>query len=151
MNFLTFCQWLEKTPVADMVNGTEWMFPVVESIHIIGLTLLIGTIVIVDLRLLGLGMQRWTPSELARRLAPYTRLGLCVMLTTGPIMFSADAVRCYYNDAFHFKMIILALALLVHFTIYRKAAASNGGKAAACLSLALWIGVVLGGRAIAFF
>jgi len=155
MNFLQFCRWLEKTPIADLMNGPEWMFPAVESIHIIGLTLLVGTVTIVCLSFLGMGLRRPPVWELAQRLAPWTRLGLWVMLITGPLMFSADAVHYYSNVAFHFKMLMLALALIAHFTLYRKAVASRKphawGKWASCVTLLLWLAVMLGGRAIAFF
>lgn len=119
-----------------------------------GLALSIGTIAIVDLRLLGLGMCRQTASELAADLDRWTWSGLAVMLTTGPLMFSADAVNYHYNPAFQFKMTCLLLALLFHFTIHRKVIRSEVSpivaKLAGGLSLALWTAVVGGGRMIAF-
>ena len=136
------------------MNGPEWAFPVVESFHFIGLALSIGTIAITDLRLLGIGMGRQTASELAADLDPWTRSGLAVMLVTGLLMFSADAVNYHTNPAFQFKMTCLLFALLFHFTIHRQVAKSSGSPIAAKLaggmSLALWTAVVGGGRMIAF-
>src|SRR5437667_6732545 len=94
-----FLEWLNNSPIANAMNGPEWAFPVVQSIHFIGFALLIGTIAIVDLRMLGGGMRRQTAAQLATGLAPWTWAGLALMLTTGPAMFSADALRYYVNPS----------------------------------------------------
>ena len=150
----TFFQWLTTSPWAKAMNGPEWAFPVVQSFHFIGFALSIGTIAIVDLRLLGLGMRRQKPEELAHDLEPWTRIGIAVMLITGPLMFSADAVTYHYNPSFQFKMVCLMLALLFHFTIHRRAVRADvppaAAKLAGALSLILWTSVVAGGRMIAF-
>jgi uncharacterized membrane protein len=149
-----FLEWLSTSALANGMNGPEWAFPVVETFHFIGFALLIGTIAIVDLRLLGLGMRRQPASQLAADLAPWTFAGLVVMLTTGPAMFSADAVVYFYNPSFRLKMMCLFVAIVFNFTIHRWVAKSDAspvaGKLVACLSLALWTGVVAGGRMIAF-
>jgi hypothetical protein len=136
------------------MNGPEWAFPVVQSLHFMGFALSIGTIAIVDLRLLGLGMGRQTPDELARDLNRWTVAGLALMLITGFLMFSADAVRYHVNPSFQFKMDCLTVAILYHFTVHRwavrKGASPVLAKAAGALSLLLWTGVVAGGRMIAF-
>jgi hypothetical protein len=136
------------------MNGPEWAFPLVESLHFIGFALSIGTIAIVDLRLLGWTMRRRSAADLAADLAPWTRMGLALMLITGPLMFSADAVAYHNNPSFQFKMAALSVALLFHFTIHRKVARSQvsplAAKLAGGLSLALWTAVVAGGRMIAF-
>ena len=154
MRVLPFLNWLGSSALASAMNGPEWAFPVVESFHFIGFALLIGTIVIVDLRLLGGGMRRQSPAELAKDLAPWTWAGLAVMLTTGPAMFSADPRVYYVNPSFRFKMMCLLLAIVYHFTIHRWAVASGGspilGRLAAIISLALWTSVLAGGRMIAF-
>jgi hypothetical protein len=154
MSSLPFFEWLTTSPWANFMNGPEWAFPIVESLHFMGLALSIGTIAIVDLRLLGLGMRRQTASELAADLDRWTRLGFAVMLITGPLMFSADAVAYHYNPAFQFKMTCLLVALLFHFTIHRKVTRSGvspiAARLAGGLSLALWTAVVGGGRMIAF-
>ncbi len=149
-----FLEWLGSSPLANAMNGPEWAFPAVECFHFIGFALLIGTIVIVDLRLLGGGMRRQSPAELAADLKPWTLTGLVFMLTTGPAMFAADPRVYYSNPSFRFKIACLLLAILYHFTIHRWAVKPNVapiiGKLAAVVSLALWISVVGGGRMIAF-
>jgi hypothetical protein len=136
------------------MNSSEWVFPIVQSLHFIGFALSIGTIAMVDLRLLGVGMLRQSAADLAADLEPWTRLGIVIMLTTGPLMFSTDAVAYHFNPSFQFKMTCLALALLLHFTVHRRAVRPGisplAAKGAAVISLVLWSLVVAGGRMIAF-
>lgn len=115
------------------------------------MVLLAGTIILTDLRLLGFGLRRLTPAGAAASLAPWTRAGLAIMLTTGPVMFSSDVSRYVANPAFRVKMVLVLAALVFHFTIHRKAVAAGKGRLAAILSVLLWSCVVLGGRGIADF
>ena len=151
---IEFFRWLVNSPWSHVLNSYEWVFPVVQSVHFIGFALSIGTIAIVDLRLLGVGMRHQSPAGLAADLDPWTRLGIAVMLVTGFLMFSTDAVAYHFNPSFQFKMVCLALALVVHFTLRKWAVRADvppiAGKAAALTSLALWTLVVAGGRMIAF-
>lgn len=146
-------QWIAGSALANAMNGPEWVFPTVESIHFLGFAFLVGTIAIVDLRLLGLGMRQ-PAGDLERRFAPWTYAGLAMMLTTGPAMFSADAVIYSLNPSFRIKMMCLATALLFNFTLHRAVARRNrtgaAARLAACVSLLLWTGVVGAGRMIAF-
>ena len=149
-----FFRWLVNSPWSHFMNSYEWVFPAVQSLHFIGFAMSIGTIAIVDLRLLGLGMRRQGPAELAADLAPWTHVGIAVMLTTGPLMFSTDAVAYHFNPSFQFKMACLMVALLFHFTVHRRAVRPDvppiAAKLAAATSLLLWTAVVGGGRMIAF-
>jgi uncharacterized protein DUF6644 len=150
----SFYEWLAASPWAAFINGREWAFPAVESLHLLGFALSIGPIAIVDLRLLGLTMRRQPAAELAADLSPLIWCGLAVMLVTGPLMFSADAIAWHRNPAFQFKMVCLALVLLFHFTLHRRALRAGTrpllAKLAAGTSLALWTAVLGGGRMIAF-
>jgi hypothetical protein len=149
-----FMQWLSTSPVANAMNGPEWAFPVVESLHFIGFAFLIGTIAIVDFRMLGMAMRRQPVAQLASDLAPWTRIGLAMMLITGPMMFSADAVTYSVNPSFRLKMIFLVIAILYNFTLHRVAVRSEKpgviGMLAAVVSLLLWTSVLGAGRMIAF-
>src|SRR5579872_5161972 len=142
---LEFFRWLVNSPWSHAMNAYEWVFPAVQSLHFIGFALSIGTIAIVDLRLLGYGMRRQKPSELAADLDPWTRWGIAIMLVTGFLMFSTDAVAYHFNPAFQFKMTCLMAALLFHFTIHRRVvrldAPSLVVKLAGAVSLLLWTGV----------
>jgi hypothetical protein len=127
--------------------------PVIESIHLVGLTLLLGTIALVDLRLLGLGLRHLKVSAVAEAMVPWTRAGLVTVGITGPLLFAWDSSRYLKNPAFLVKMLLLAAAVGTHFTIHRQVVRNDAkrGKLAAMLSLVLWSSVVLAGRAIADF
>ena len=116
--------------------------------------MLVGTIVLVDLRLLDIGMRRHAAGELASDLAPWTLGGLLTVLVTGPVMFGSDLARYLHNPAFILKMGLFAVALGAHFTLHRALVRDGSGlrqKLSAALSLILWSSVVLAGRAIADF
>jgi uncharacterized protein DUF6644 len=150
----SFYHWLTVSPWAKVMNGPEWMFPVVQSFHFIGFAFSIGTIAIVDLRLLGLGMTRQTAAELHSDLNRWSWIGIAMMLITGPLMFSADAPTYHYNPAFRFKMEVLTAAILYQLTFQRWAVRDKVppilAKLAGLVSLALWTLVLAGGRSIAF-
>jgi uncharacterized membrane protein len=135
------------------LNTSELIFPTLECMHIIGFALSVGTIAVVDFRLLGLGMRRQSAAEIAQDMAPWTLAGLVVMLTSGPLLFSSDPDMYYLNRSFQIKMVLLLLAIIFHYTIHRKAVAGSSpglGILAACVSIALWVGVIFGGIFIAF-
>ena len=154
MSLSPLLAFLRYDPSTNPLNNNEWSFPLLEILHILGFALSIGTIVVVDLRLLGWGMKRSTPSQLLKDTAPWTLAGLVVMLTTGPGIFSSDPYMYLNNQSFRFKMGALLLAILYNYTIRRKVAAANASGTAAVLtgaiSMALWVSVVAGGLFIAF-
>jgi len=125
-----------------MLKNT-WLFPAVESVHLMGLALAVGTIALLDAGVLG-----WVrlPEEHARRLEAWTHRGLAWMVLTGGALFFADASRYLHNVAFLVKIALLAAALAFHFTIRRRAE-----QWGAAVSLALWIAVVVCARLIADF
>ncbi|MGA8013014.1 MAG: DUF6644 family protein [Candidatus Acidiferrales bacterium] len=146
---------MQGVPEAIPVNPIarwEWVFPVVESIHICGFTLLVGTIVILDLRMLGLRLRQQPISRLARALSPWIWAGLILQLTTGPYLFSGDPYEYVQIAAFRVKMLLFLLALIFHFTVIRMATAPSRDSAplgwrrpAAVVSLGLWVSVMLAG------
>jgi Family of unknown function (DUF6644) len=142
-------------PASNPLNNNEWSFPLLEIIHIAGFALSIGTIAIVDLRMLGVALRGQPPAALAKSLAPWTLVGLAVMLISGPLIFSSDPNMYLRNISFRFKMGALLTAILYHYTLHRWAAlhepAPAVGKLVAVVSLALWVSVVFGGLFIAFF
>lgn len=152
---LLVLQLLQGIPEAAPLNPIarwEWVFPVVEAIHICGFSLLVGTILILDLRLLGWCLSRQPISVIAKGLAPWIWAGIAIQLTTGPYLFSSDPHEYVQVPAFRNKMLFLALALIFHFTVIRKATGSSldatkpvWRKPAACVSLGLWLCVLLSG------
>jgi hypothetical protein len=140
--------------IENPLNSSMLAFPILECFHIIGFTLSVGTIGLVDLRLLGIGMNRQTPAEVAEDTKMWTLGGLALMLLSGLMLFSSDPDMYYLNMAFVLKMICLALAIAFNYTIHRQAvspgASPGRGKLLACISLALWTGVLFGGIYIGF-
>jgi hypothetical protein len=140
--------------IANPLNSSELVFPALECCHILGFTLSVGTIAIVDFRLLGVGMLHQTPAELARDLGLWTLAGLVVMLFSGLLLFSSDPDMYYLNWSFLFKMAALLLAILFNYTIHRKVVRAGASparnKVVACVSLTLWTAVIFGGIFIGF-
>jgi hypothetical protein len=150
-------QWLQYTPLAQTIRHSAALIALLEIVHLIGLTLLIGTILMVDLSLLGLGIGRQPVSRIARELNLFTVMGLAIMLVSGPLILTSEAIRCYKTPAFWLKMALLAIAITFHFTIHRKVTLAEppapppNARLVASLSLALWFGVALAGKGIAIF
>ncbi len=109
-------------PSNNPLNTNEWAFPVCEVLHIVGFAMLIGTITIVDLRLLGLGMKRQSAADLVKDTAPWTLLGLVLVLISGPLIFSSDPNLYMHNQAFRFKITMLILSIIFNWTLHRKVA-----------------------------
>lgn len=146
---------LQVQSIADALNSSEWVFPIAECFHIAAFAWSIGLIAAVDYKLLGYGIQHSKPSEVLRDTAPWTILGLAVVLLSGPVLFLSDVNMYLHNASFRFKMYALALAIIFNFTIHWRIAKSDTAsqsvrKVTAIVSLALWISVVFGGLFIAF-
>ena len=156
-SFKPFFEWNDKAWLGQAIAGTIWAFPVIETIHILALTMMFGAIVIIDLRMLGLGMKKQPVTVLAKNLEPYMTWGLVIMLATGYMLFTSEAMKCFVNDGFKFKMEVLFPAIIFQFTLFRWITHKDEDKRpmllgwlVALLSLALWFGVGIGGRAIGF-
>jgi hypothetical protein len=136
------------------LNESELAFPILECFHILGFAVTVGSIALVDFRLLGFGLRRQSAAELAKILAPWTLFGLLSLLISGPMLFSSDPDMYYLNLAFQIKMVLLLLAIVLHYTIRRKVLrgemSPSLGKPVACVSLALWTGMIFGAIFIAF-
>ena len=157
----SFCQWLEARGWAMGLHQSLWMFPAIETVHLFGIILLVGSTSVLDLRLLGLIMKRESVSRTGGRLLPWAWVGLAVQVTTGFVLFASEATRCWQNNAFRLKMVMLALAglnaLIFHVTVYRRVGSWDeasvtpvGAKLAGFFSIVLWFGIVAAGRWIAF-
>jgi hypothetical protein len=146
---------LQGLPEAIPVNPIArwvWVFPVVESIHICGFTLLVGTVTLLDLRLAGLCFRQQTVSQVAKNLDPWTNAGVLIQLITGLYLFSGDPGEYVQVEAFRSKMLLLVLALIFHFTVIRRAtvaaldsSALGWRRPAALVSLGLWVSVLVCG------
>ena len=152
-----FFEWSDHLWVGQAISGTTWAFPLIETIHILALTIMYGAMIVLDLRLLGMAMRKQSTALLARNLEPYMTWGLIVMLGSGFLLFTSEAMKCDVNEGFRFKMAVLVPAVLFQFTFFRwvirKPEAQRSrplGWLVSVASLTLWFGVGVGGRAIGF-
>jgi len=117
-------------------------------------TMSVGTIALVDFRMLGLAMRRQTPAQLLKDTSMWTLTGLIIVITSGIVIWTTDPLRYYFNPAFRYKCIALVVAVIYNYTIHRKVAQSNPsllvGGAVAVVSLLLWISIVFAGLFYAF-
>ena len=145
---------LAYDPSTNPLNNNEWSFPLLEIIHIASFAVSIGTIFIVDLRLLGIGMRRQSSAQLLKDTAPWTLVALAIVLMSGPMIFSSDPNLYLHNPGFIFKMEALLVAIAYNYTVHSRVARSNPspilGKLVGGVSVALWVSVVFGGLFIAF-
>ena len=146
--------FLAYDPSSNPLNTNEWAFPVCEVLHILGFAIAIGTITMVDLRLLGVGLKKESAADLWKGTFPWTLGGLALVLISGPLIFSSDPNMYLRNASFRFKITMLVLAIIFNYTIHRWVALrkASGGVAVltALISLALWVSVIFGGIFIAF-
>lgn len=161
-SILHFCQWLNNLPLSTTIRQSPVIFPIIETVHVISITLGVGTIAIVDLRLLGLVLPKEKITDVVGQVEPLAWWGFALMFGSGLLLFMSEAERCYGNPAFRLKLILLVFAginpLLFHTTVYRRVddwdadvRAPWPGRIIAVLSLALWAAIIVSGRAIAYF
>ncbi len=157
MFLLPFFQWCESSAVGEAIRTSNWLFPAIEAVHLLGLAVIGGAVLIVDLRLSGFVLRRQPVAQLARDAQRWLIVSLMVMFVTGALMFTSEAIKCYYHAAFWVKMTSLLLAIVFTFTVRRKVTLADEtrmkplwGKLVALVSVALWSGVGIGGRWIGF-
>jgi len=147
--------WCDQTAIGVAIRQSTWAFPIIEIFHIFGLTLLFGTVFAIDLRLLDRGLRQLPVSMLSRNLRPWMYGGLLLALATGILLFLSEALKCYGNDGFRFKMACLFPALLFHCIVFPRVTQNDDTRpvarqVTAFVSMILWLGVGIGGRAIGF-
>lgn len=152
---LPLFRWVDTSWLSLEIRASTWQFAVLEMVHLIGLTMLLGSLMVLDLRLWGLGMRRQPIADLARDLRAWLLSGMALVLGSGILLFFGEPMKLYGSSAFHVKMMLLFLALTFQFTLFRRI--TNGRqdsgalhKFAGVLSLVLWFGVGLAGRGIGF-
>ena len=157
MSLLPFFEWCYQTAIGEAIRNSTFMFPVIEAFHLVGFGIIGGAVLLVNLRLLGVGLSRQPVAQLSAAAEPWLLGALILMFSSGIPLFLSEATKAYYSFAFWVKMISLFLALLFTFTIHRHVTRSNAISAsplsarfAAIISLVLWFGVAWGGRWIGF-
>lgn len=158
---LEIAEWLESTAVSRWVLESLWGFPIVVAVHILGLTVSVGTLVWFDLRLLGLSMLRIPVSQLYRRLMPWILSGFAVMFLSGGVLLGAYATEAFGNTYFRIKVVALVLAGVNAFFYHRVTERqihrwdearlpALPARAAGLASVVLWLVVIAAGRMMSY-
>ena len=156
MDLLPLFQWCEESGLGRTVRESVWAFAVIESVHLLALATMGGAVLLVDMRMLNLGMRQRPVAELAAEAQPFQNAALIVLILSGIGLFASEAVKCYYSVPFWIKMASLLLALVFTFTVrWRVAGAQHTTGAwqrvlAGIVSMIFWAGVAWGGRWIGF-
>jgi hypothetical protein len=160
MTLLEWCQQLESSRVGELVTLSQYGFPILVTLHLLGLGLSAGTIMWMDFRLMGWILTDYSPTVLYRRLAPWALTGFALMLLSGVFLFVGYATAAYGNTYFRIKLVALLLAGLnaavYHAVTERRLATSPGGvlplsaRATGLISLTVWTVVILAGRMMSY-
>ncbi len=161
MSLLPFCQWLAGTPGSITLHESVFMYPLIESTHVLTLCVFIGMAAAIDLRLLGVTLRQVPVTDMKRRLGPWIAAGFVVMVITGALLFYAIPVRSYQNVFFRAKVVMLIAAgvnaFVFHTNVDRRVAEwdrdpvpPRAARRAGATSLVLWALIIVCGRMIAY-
>jgi len=157
----TFCAWLERTPLSAAIQNVDWIIPVGQIIHILCLSVVLSSAVLLDFRVMGLAARRVSIPDMARRFLPWIWTALVLMMLSGTVLIIGEPRRDLLNPAFQIKMILLlaavAMTLMFHVSVRRSARSWEEDRKgnwsvrlAAAATLSLWIGIAVCGRLIAY-
>jgi hypothetical protein len=158
---LAFAQWIQATAFFTWLRGSANTYPIIMSLHMVGIALFGGMILMTDMRLLGWGMQKRPIADVVNQFRVPKRWGLLLTVTCGILMAGSKAEEYYYNAFFRTKLILLATVIVFELVFYRSVYANPAAldrtpqipgtaKTAAALSLVLWISIACCGRGIGY-
>lgn len=161
MSLLALAEWAAAQPSSIALRESLFMWPLLESAHVLTLMLFAGTATMLDLRLLGVAFRQVPATAFTERLLPWTRLAFALMTLTGLALLYANPVRYYFNVFFRLKLLLLAGAGLNIWWFHARTHASieqwrlvavppRAARAAAIVSLVAWTGVIVTGRMVAY-
>ncbi len=150
-----YFEWCGKTWLGTTVRDTVWAFPVIETFHLLALAVLLGTVLIVNLRVFGLGKQYIPAAQMARQLEPWMLVSIGVLIASGIPMAFSEPAKCFESYSFPIKMGLILLGITSQFTIQRKwvmsgDASAGKAKLAAVLSVVIWTLVGAAGKGIPY-
>jgi hypothetical protein len=156
-----FCAWLENTSVGTAIRQSTWLFPAIETLHVLATVIVVGSVTMLDLRLLNVAWRDRSIREVHEDVLPWTWSSFAVAAIAGSLLFSSSATKYYHNLPFRMKMVLLVLiainAAFFETRTYRRIGNSNdearisfGAKIAGAVGIVLWIAVVACGRWIGF-
>jgi hypothetical protein len=158
---LSFVQWIQLTGFFTALRGSSYVYPIILSLHMVGLAFFGGMILLTDLRLLGVAMRKHSISDVVEQFRVPKRWGLLLIVTCGILMAGSKAEEYYYNAFFRTKLLLFAVVLITELVFYRSVYANPAAldrspsvpanaKLAAALSLLLWISIACCGRGIGY-
>jgi hypothetical protein len=157
MSTLTLFTWFEDCWIGEGIRSSTWLFPAIESVHLLALAVIGGSVLAVNLSLLGLGLGRRSAAQLWHDTWPWFAGSLAMMLGSGFLLFTSEAVKLYYHEAFWVKMSALLLSLVFTATVQRRTALEDPdrvtllrSRTVGLVSLLLWFLVGAAGRWIGF-
>ena len=155
MSFLSFCQWIETTPLSIAIREGALYYPILGALHLAAIAWFGGMILIGDLTILGIGLRLTSASEALEQFRRWKWLGFAIVVVSGGLLWWAEPVVCYNSVSFTIKMILLLLVglngLVLRKKVYASVAAgeqsssSRGARLAACASMLLWLGLIFTG------
>lgn len=154
-----YFQAMNDSNIAKFISESLWIYPLDQAIHLLFLALFAGSILILDIRLLGFGMREQSTAKVARDSTPWVIAGFFGLVATGIPQLIQNAMREYYSDFFWIKMYVLPIALIYTFTIRQRVAMADESRVAPAMkkltgfaSILLWIGgVAIPSRLIGLF
>jgi hypothetical protein len=160
MAFAPLFESLQASPLGRTISESTWMFPTLETVHVFGLVVVAGSILVVDLRLLGVASTNQRVTALSRELLPWTWGAFALTALSGTLLFASRAADYMALPSFTTKFVIMALAalnmLVFHFMTYRRVEGwdlgptAAGAKLAGLLSIVFWAAIIVFGRKIGF-
>jgi uncharacterized membrane protein len=149
---LHLCRWLQDNSFIVAINGTSWTAAALEIVHYFSMFILVGSMVVVDLRVLGLVGRRQDATELAGRLFPWIWISFALNFLSGFLMFAGSATSYYRNDVFYDKVVVIVLAIVTNIIVQQRVSGWNrlpampaSAKVLAAVSIVLWIGAIVAG------
>jgi len=154
-SFRPYFDWAGNTWLGTTVRDTVWAFPLIETIHLLALAVLLGSVLIVNLRVFGLGKQYSPASQMARQLEPWMLWSIVVLIASGIPMAFSEPMKCFESYSFPIKMSFMLVGIASQLTIQRRwvmAGDPDAGKAklAAILSITIWTVVGAAGKGIPY-
>ena len=161
MTLPEICQAIQDSAIGTNIRESIWTFPLIETVHVIGLGISVGILVTLDLRLVGAGMRHISPSQIMKQLKTWYMIGFAAMMISGVFLFWSEAARAYRSDTFRIKILFLILAG-INAAFYevkyvpiaaawdKTGAIPTGAKMVGWVSLICWLGVIGFGRWTAY-
>jgi len=161
MSIFEICQWIQNSSIGTGIRESTYVFPLIEATHVLGLALSVGTIAIVDLRLIGAALTKEPVTDVIEQLQPWTLWGFVAQFISGGFLFWSEAARLYPSYSYRAKFVLIFLlgvnALLFHTTIYKSVDKWNGdvitpirARMAGWIGITFWAGVIFFGRWTAY-